>query len=111
MGDEDDKWSRAAAARREADAKATEERFAEREARKAAETRQRAVDAVWKAEFAFEVVTAMLDDLRKGKPVTRTTLFRAWTRLDGKVPTEVRALLEQDGFQDREMRKETPKPR
>lgn len=70
--------------------------------------KERAEEAVLKAEFAYEVIRAILPELRRGKPVSKPALTTAWQRLDD-LPDKMKAILApEDGFLDREMRREKP---
>lgn len=68
----------------------------------------RADAAVANAEFAYEVIRAILPELRRGKPVTKPSLLNAWHRLEN-VPDKMKAILmPYDGPLDVELRKEEP---
>lgn len=109
------KYDKAIANRRAADV-TREMRERERQARIDAEAeaerqRLRAEDAVWKAEYAYEVIRAIMDELRRGQHVSKSSLTNAFQRLE-EIPDHIRkSLLPPDVRLDRELRKDDPKGR
>jgi hypothetical protein len=102
-------------ARREEDARRkvleAEREARERAEREAEEWKQRARVAVYKAEYAYEVLRAILLELRKGQAVSKPSLTNAFTRLQD-VPDEFkRNLLAHDTRLDVELRKDDPQRR
>lgn len=79
--------------------------MAEREAQ---EWKKRATAAVYKAEFAYEVLRAVLAELRRGQPVSKPSLQNAWHKLEA-IPPEMKAILMGSNTKlDGELRKEEP---
>lgn len=106
------KYDRAIVNRKAADAARKlqqSEREAREEAAKEAERqRERADAAVWKAEYAYEVLRAIMEDLRAGRRVAKPALTQAFHRLEG-IPDHIRkTLLPPDNRLDVELRKDDP---
>lgn len=79
--------------------------------REAEEWKQRADDAVMKAEFAYEVLRAILPDLRRGQPVSKPALTNAWSHLKELPEKFTKVLMPDDNSLDRELRKDDPQRR
>ena len=52
----------------------------------------RAEQAVYKAEFAYEVLRAILKELRRGQAVSKPSMQNAWSRLEG-IPEDMKSIL------------------
>lgn len=103
----ENKYAKALKARKEASRdrqERLEAEFAERERR--LDERERAIH--WKAEFAYEVLRAILPDLRAGRPVAWSRLSQAGENLRDVIPTGIREFLQAETVLDLEERKETP---
>ena len=104
----ENKYSRSIDARRRADAERATADLVEKHKQEAEKWERRADEAVAKAEYAYEVLRAILPELRRGRPVSKPALAKAWDRLADIPDHFKRDLTPDDGPLDRELRKDDP---